>query len=88
MKLREAFTFRGLWGHLSKKNNPEYNPELFRFPAIADTRPMSNTPYMEVAVGLDNIFTVLRVDYVWRLTYRDTPGVSRSGVQVALHFTF
>ncbi len=88
LKLREAFTFRGLWGHLSKKNNPEYNPGLFRFPSIANTRQMTNTPYMEVAVGLDNIFTVLRVDYVWRLTYRDTPGASRSGVQVALHFTF
>lgn len=88
LKLREAFTFRGLWGHLSKKNNPEYNPELFRFPAIANTRLMTDTPYMEVAVGLDNIFTILRVDYVWRLTYRDTPGASRSGVQIALHFTF
>lgn len=88
LKLREAFTFRGLWGHLSKKNNPEYNPGLFRFPSIANTRQMSNTPYMEVAVGLDNILTVLRVDYVWRLTYRDTPGASKSGIQIALHFTF
>lgn len=88
LKLRESFTFRGIWGHLSKKNNPENNPGLFRFPSIANTRPMSGTPYMETAVGLDNIFTVLRVDYVWRLTYRETPGISRSGVQVALHFTF
>ena len=49
---------------------------------------MSNTPYMEIGVGLDNILTFLRVDYVWRLTYQDTPGCDKSGVRIALHFSF
>ena len=43
---------------------------------------------MEIGVGLDNIFTILRLDYVWRLTYRDTPGVDKSGLRIQLHFTF
>lgn len=49
---------------------------------------MTGTPYMEAGVGLDNILRILRVDYVWRLTYRDTPGCNRSGLRIALHFTF
>ncbi|MCM1336362.1 MAG: DUF5686 and carboxypeptidase regulatory-like domain-containing protein [Candidatus Amulumruptor caecigallinarius] len=88
MKLREVFSFRGVWGKLSDKNNPEKNPGLYVFPAENHTMPMGSTPYMEIGIGLDNILTFLRVDYMWRLTYRDTPGCSRSGVQFSFHFTF
>lgn len=88
LKLREVFTFRGLWGDLSKRNNPDYHSELFRFPAGAHCMAMGKEPYMEIGVGLDNIFTILRLDYVWRLTYRNTPGVDRSGLRVQLHFNF
>ena len=88
LKLREAFSFRGLWGHLSNRNNPEYNHELFAFPADAHTRTMDHGPYMEVGVGIDNIIKILRVDYVWRLSYRDSYNCDRSGLRIALHFTF
>ncbi|MDE7410480.1 MAG: DUF5686 and carboxypeptidase regulatory-like domain-containing protein [Paramuribaculum sp.] len=88
LKLREAVTFRGVWGHLSNKNNPEYNPALFRFPEVSHSRPMTNTPYMEIGVGIDNILKFFRVDYVWRLTYRNNPGADLSGVRVAMHFAF
>lgn len=101
LKLREVFTFKLLKGGLTKKNNPEYDSELFRFPSMAYNeeeppaeRPatpdyvMGKAPYMEIGAGIDNILTFLRVDYVWRLTYRDTPGVSRSGLRVSLHFSF
>ena len=49
---------------------------------------MTNTPYMEVGVGIDNIFRILRLDYVWRLTYRSVPGVDKGGLRLALHFSF
>lgn len=88
LKLREVFAFRGVWGHLSDKNNPEYNHWLPRFPVGANPVSMTSTPYMEVSAGIDNIFKILRVDYVWRLTYRNTPGVDRSGLRIALHFNF
>ena len=88
MKLREVFSFRGLYGKLSDRNNPEFNNNLFRFPLNTKCKPMEKKPYMEVGVGLDNIFTILRVDYVWRLTYCNTPGVDKSGLRVQLHFTF
>ena len=88
MKLREVIQFKGLYGSLSDKNNPEFNNDLLRFPMNAVCMPMKKVPYMEMSVGLDNVFKILRIDYVWRLTYRDTPGVDKNGVRIALHFTF
>lgn len=100
-KLREVVTFKLLSGGLSRKNNPEYDASLFRFPSEAlvgcgesgynegmATHILGKTPYMELGVGIDNILTILRVDYVWRLTYRDLSGISRSGLRVSLHFSF
>lgn len=88
LKIREAVTFKGLIGGLSDRNNPEKNPELYRFPEYATAMTMGKTPYMEVGAGIDNILTILRVDYVWRLTYRDNPSIDKSGVRVSLHFSF
>lgn len=88
LKLREVFSFRGFFGHLSNRNNPAYNDNLYRFPEIAAAHPLGHSPYMEAGLGIDNIFKILRVDYVWRLTYRNVPGADRGGVRVALHFTF
>lgn len=87
-KLREVVDFKCLWGSLSKRNNPELHPYLFRFPTDANVQTMGDMPYMEISAGLDNIFQILRVDYVWRLTYRHSPGTDRSGLRMALHFNF
>ncbi|MDE6290366.1 MAG: carboxypeptidase-like regulatory domain-containing protein [Muribaculaceae bacterium] len=86
--LREVVDFKCLWGGLSRHNNPSCNPNLFRFPEDACVRVLGNTPYMEISAGIDNIFKILRIDYVWRLSYLDTPGTDRSGLRVALHFNF
>lgn len=88
LKLREVFTFKALMGGLTQKNNPEYNDNLYRFPSGAATGHLASTPYMEASVGIDNILTCLRVDYVWRLTYRHEPNISRGGVRLSLHFSF
>lgn len=87
-QLREVVNFKGVWGHLSSRNMPWRHPSLPQFPVGAMPRPMTDTPYMEASVGLDNIFRILRLDYVWRLTYRSTPGVDHSGLRLMLHFTF
>lgn len=87
LKWREKVSCRGLYGHLSDKNNPAFSDDLFAFP-IADTRTMGKTPYVEAGVGIENIFKVLRLEYVWRLTYRDSPGIDKSGLRISLHMTF
>lgn len=89
LKLREVVTFKGLYGHLSDKNDPMKNPELFRFPNTANVTKMTGTPYMEVGVGIDNVLKVLRVDYVWRMTYLDVPyKIDRRGLRISLHVRF
>lgn len=88
LKLREVFAFRGYLGSLSDKNTPSINNGLYRFPELARATTMNGRPYMEASVGLDNLFRCLRVDYVWRLSYRNTPGVDRSGMRIAFHMTF
>ena len=87
LKWREVVSCRGLYGHLSDRNNPELSNGLFAFP-LAETRLMGKTPYVEAGVGIENIFKVLRLDYVWRLTYRNSPGASNSGLRISLHITF
>lgn len=86
--LREVVDFKCLWGGLSRHNNPSHDSTLFRFPVDANVSIMGSTPYMEMSVGIDNIFKILRVDYVWRLSYLHTPGTDRSGLRIALHFNF
>lgn len=89
LKWREVFSFRGWWGHLSRNNRPWLHPELFAFPDHAQAKMLEGAPYMEVAVGIDNIFRILRVDYVWRVTQRrGLPASSRSGLRIGLHVTF
>lgn len=88
LRLREVISLHGIWGSLSDKNNPANASDVFLFPSDALCQSMGDKPYMEAGVGLDNIFTILRVDYVWRLTYREHAGTDRQGVRVQLHFNF
>ena len=87
LKLREAFSFKGIYGRLSDRNNPTKNASLFQFPTLAQPTEMID-PYMEAGVGVDNLFKFLRVDYVWRLTYRNNPNIDKSGLRIALHISF
>ncbi len=88
LKLREVVSFRGVWGSLTSKNNPADNADLPLFPPDTHTLPIGKKPYMEISAGIDNILTILRVDYVWRLTYRHKPNCPDGGFRIALHFSF
>lgn len=86
--LREVFTFSGMYGRLDRRCIPSAENNLFLFPAGIGLTKMDR-PYMEAGVGLDNILTFIRVDYVWRLSYRSVPyPIDRSGLRLAMHFTF
>ena len=47
---------------------------------------LGNLPYMEVGYGLENIFKILRVDFIHRLTYRNLPNANNFGVKFGLQF--
>ena len=87
LKWREVLAFRGMWGHLSDKNNPKYGGEgLYLFPNGSYT--FGREPYMEMGVGIENIFKLLRLDYVWRLTYKDHPDIQTHGVRWMMRLSF
>lgn len=88
---REVVTFKGMFGNLSDKNRPDplNTGTLFKFPYENDEyHYMDSTPYMELAFGVENIFKVLRIDYVRRLTYTDLPGIDKWGIRIKFHIQF
>lgn len=87
LKWREVFCFRGLWGHLTDKNNPANGGKsLYLFPEGSYL--MGKAPYMEASAGIENIFKFLRIDYVWRLNYRDHPDIQTKGIRCTMRLSF
>ncbi|MSQ79897.1 MAG: carboxypeptidase-like regulatory domain-containing protein [Flavobacteriaceae bacterium] len=92
-KLRLFANGRMVWGSISQKNLnliPKLDDEQKE---VTTFRPFNNIPYAEVGYGIENIFKVLRVDFVHRLTYLDshansTLPVRPFGVRLSLQFKF
>ena len=60
---------KAIYGPLSDANNPQLHPELFVF--NHGVEPLGEKPYAEAHIGLSGILKYVRVDYVYRLTYRN-----------------
>lgn len=94
LKWREVIGFKALYGHLTSKNNPSLQMganDLYEFPSrngATTSFVMGDVPYMELNVGLHNIFKIIRIDYVRRLNYHHLPNVKKNGVRIALQFDF
>ena len=89
LKWREFIGIKGMWGHLTDKNNPFKNPNdpiLFQFPE--ESHVMSNQPYWEAIVGIHNIFKFFGVEYVRRLTYTDLPKADEWGIRFNFMMSF
>lgn len=84
LKLREVATFKMVYGQLSEanQNTNNYLKELPPF-YIGNSAPFP-LPYMEAGIGLENIFKIIRVDAIWRLTYRHNPLAPNFGVRMAV----
>ena len=96
LKWREVIGFRGIYGSLSDKNNPMalnadgsyQNPDLLFWPSNDVAYQMGKAPYMEISIGLDNVFKVVRLEYVHRLNYFNHDNVRKNGFQATIHLTF
>ena len=91
LKLREYVAFKGLWGHLTSKNNPtlpenRLRTDLWQLPEGSHI--MTNEPYLELVVGIHNIFQMFEIDYVRRLTYTAYPGISKGGIRLGFNLVF
>ena len=49
---------------------------------------MNKNPYLELVIGVHNIFKMFEVDYVRRLTYTNLPGISKHGIRFGFNLVF
>jgi len=63
LKWREVLTFNAVYGNISSKN--AYIKEGNDFTVL------NKTPFMEAGFGIENIFKIGRIDFLYRLNYKD-----------------
>ena len=93
LKLREVVSLKAVWGGISNDCNPSNgNEKLFKFPTTPDgkmqTYTLEKEPYVEGGIGIANIFSILRIDYVRRFNYLDHPEVDKWGVFFSIRVKF
>jgi hypothetical protein len=67
LKLRQFWSAKGVWGNLSEENIK------LNFVGTQTFQSLNNKMYMELGTGVDNIFKVLRLDFVWRVLPQPLP---------------
>ena len=92
MKMREIIEFKTLWGTLSDKNNPFLaenlgSSKLMVFPENSFVMD-GHKPYMEWAIGVQNILSLIQIEYVHRINYLDLPTASKHGIRLTITPTF
>ena len=80
LKWREFIGVSCLWGDLSEKNRTELPASMYMMD--------SKKPYVELRLGIHNIFKLVHVEYVRRLTYMDLPTAKRDGFRFYVRMTF
>jgi hypothetical protein len=92
LKWREVMTFKSLWGGISQQNLPTAENGLVYFPTDANGTVLMNSlnkkPYIETSVGISNIFKIFRLDYVWRVNYRELQNAPKGGVRMRVKMEF
>lgn len=92
LNLREVIGANSVYGTLSTRNKIFNNNNNFTV--------MTSVPYVEYSVGIENIFKIIRIDYIYRLTYNSTfyknnyekmnlgESITNWGIKVGLQFNF
>ncbi len=92
LKWREVATFKFLFGEITDNNNPDLHNDLFKLPLDLNGEPQSfslkRSPYIEVSVGIANIFKIIRVDLIKRLSFLEHAHVDEFGVRARAKFDF
>jgi hypothetical protein len=61
LRFRQFWTAKTLWGSLSAKNRE------FNFKQGHSFQTLNDRTYLELGTGVDNIFKVFRIDFIWRV---------------------
>lgn len=80
LKWREVVGVRSVYGKISDENIA-INRSNIVYRAPEDI-------YYEYFLGVDNILKMFRVDFIWRGSYKNTPGSNNFGIQAEIDFHF
>lgn len=85
LKWRLVATANVLYGYLDP-DNLALLPDTFNGVPVEPIGRLIDDPYVEVGYGVENIFKILRVDFLHRLTYLDNPNADNFAVKFSLQF--
>lgn len=91
--MREVITRKILYGGVRSENNPDLNSSTFKFPidkenGLPTAYTLNSGSYIEVSTGIMNIFKLLRVDVIRRLSYLNHPNVTEWGIRTRVKVDF
>ncbi|HVM88908.1 MAG TPA: DUF5686 family protein [Puia sp.] len=73
LKFRQFWTAKALWGSLSDAN------QLYNTSGNYTFQTLNGKTYLELGTGVDNIFKIFRLDFVWRVSPKPAPAGSAPG---------
>jgi hypothetical protein len=79
-QLREVISGRGVVGSLSTN----VKNEMMLPSGLKDV----TQPYIECSAGLENIFKVVRIDYIWRVTQKNPISTENWSIKAKFYFSF
>ncbi|WP_375416514.1 DUF5686 family protein [uncultured Hymenobacter sp.] len=75
-----------LYGDLSGANRRLLPPTDQAGRPLTRLNSLGRLPYAEVSYGVENIFKVVRLDFLHRVTYRHLPGANNFGIKAGFQF--
>lgn len=81
LKWREVVTGKALWGSVNDRNR-----STLIFPSTLHA--LGAEPYVELTAGIENIFKVFRVDFLYRATYQNAKASNNIGFKAGFQLTF
>ena len=80
LKWIEHLSVRGVAGSVRQENlDILVNPDAFF---------SLSKPYFEAGFGIENIIKIVRLDFLYRLSFLDNPNISKFGVRGSLQLEF
>ena len=86
LKWREVVSAKALVGGYDEANDAILSRD-FNYDGQPDIYTLTK-PYVEAALGVENIFKVLRVDALWRLSYLDHENIVKFGLRATFQVNF
>jgi hypothetical protein len=81
LKWREIITLKSVIGDMRTENI-----SMLQYPGGRD--PRLYRPYLESGFAIENIFKIVRVDALWRMTHLERPGARSLGFRISLVVKF